>query len=62
MNKILAHYRGLLTGCKVIYEEEDRAYVKVVDEKRPKWVTLTDGKRKLFDNTDDAIDWIESFN
>lgn len=59
---ILAHINGLLTGCKVLERSGDRVRVKVVDEKRPKWVSLTDGKHKLFDSSDDAINWIDEAN
>jgi uncharacterized protein (DUF58 family) len=59
---ILAHINGLLTVCKVLKRDGDRVRVKVVDEKRPKWVDLADGRRKLFDDTDAAIDWIEGGN
>lgn len=54
--KILAHHRGLLTCCQVLKEDGDRVYVKVVDEKHPKWVDLSLGKQKLFDDTDQAGD------
>ncbi|MNF74925.1 hypothetical protein D3C84_569720 [compost metagenome] len=59
---ILAHYKGLLCVCKVLKEEGQKVYVKVLDEKRPKWVDLSMGRQKLFENTDDAIDWIEEQN
>lgn len=57
---ILAHYRGLLVGCKVLKERDNKVRVKVVDEKRPKWINLAEGKQKLFENTEEAIEWIES--
>jgi hypothetical protein len=57
---ILAHYRGLLVGCKVLQERGTEVRVKVNDEKRPKWINLAEGKQKLFDNVDEAIKWIES--
>lgn len=56
---ILAHINGLLTVCQVLQRDGDRVRVKVTDEKRPKWVDLADGRRKLFDDVDDAINWIE---
>lgn len=59
---ILAHHRGLLTCCKVLERSGERVRVKVHDEKRPKWVDLSTGKQALFENTDQAIDWIESVN
>lgn len=57
---ILAHYRGLLTVCEVLQERGTEVRVKVVDEKRPKWINLAEGKQKLFENTEEAIEWIES--
>ncbi len=59
---ILAHHRGLLTGCKVLERSGERVRVKVHDEKHPKWVDLSTGKHALFQNTDQAIDWIEGKN
>ncbi|QIQ63942.1 hypothetical protein 18_00019 [Pseudomonas phage Epa18] len=57
---ILAKYTGLLCGVKVLQRQGDKVRVKVVDEKRPKWVDLASGSYKLFNNTDEAIQWIES--
>lgn len=57
---ILAHYSGLLVGCKVLEERGNKVRVKVNDEKRPKWIDLNEGKQKLFDNTNEAIEWIQS--
>ncbi len=59
---ILAHHRGLLTSCTVLKQEGDRVRVKVRDEKHPKWVDLSQGKQRLFDDTDQAIAWIEEQN
>ena len=56
---ILAHHNGLLTCCELLKRDGERVRVKVVDEKRPKWVDLATGKQALFGNTDEAIAWIE---
>lgn len=56
---ILVHYKGLLTVCDVRKREGEQVFVKVRDEKRPKWVDLSLGKQKLFDNTDAACTWVE---
>lgn len=61
-HKILAHINGLLTCCKILKEEGSRVRVKVRDEKRPKWVDLSLGKQKIFEDTDAAVDWIEENN
>jgi hypothetical protein len=55
---ILAHHKGLLTVCDVLKRDGEKVFVKVRDEKRPKWVDLASGKQKLFDGTDEAIEWI----
>lgn len=55
---ILAHRSGLLTGCKVLKVDGERVFVKVVDEKRPKWVDLSERNQKLFSDADKAIDWV----
>lgn len=57
---ILAHRCGLLTGCKVLKVDGERVRVKVVDEKRPKWVDLSERKQKLFADTDQAIEWVSA--
>lgn len=57
--KILAHRNGLLCGCKVLEVDGTRVRVHVTDERRPKWIDLAEGKQKLFDNTDEAILWVE---
>lgn len=62
MNKILAHHRGLLTGCKILEEKDSKVKVQVIDEKRPKWIDLSLGKQKLFDNLNEAIAWIEEMS
>ena len=59
---ILAHHRGLLTVCDVLSRDGDRVRVKVRDEKHPKWVDLSLGKHKLFEDTEEAIQWIEEQN
>lgn len=59
---ILAHCRGLLTGCVVLKEEGSRVRVHVQDEKRPKWIDLSLGKHKLFTDVDEAIQWVEEQN
>lgn len=41
-------------------ERGNKVRVKVNDEKRPKWIDLNEGKQKLFDNTNEAIEWIQS--
>ena len=56
---ILAHHRGLLTACEILDVKGSKVKVKVRDEKRAKWGDLSLGKQKLFDDTDQAIDWIE---
>ena len=62
MRHILAHHRGLLVGCQVMERKGDMVRVKVNDEKRPKWVDLSTGKHKLFDDSDSACDWIDEQN
>lgn len=57
---ILAHYKGLLTVCDVLKRDGEKVFVKVRDEKRPKWINLSLGKQKLFHNTDEACEWIEA--
>jgi hypothetical protein len=57
---ILAHHRGLLTGCKVLERDGDRVRVKVQDEKRPKWIDLATGKHAIFEDPEQAIAWVES--
>ncbi|UKM53838.1 hypothetical protein VL2_gp025 [Pseudomonas phage vB_PaeM_VL12] len=59
---ILAKYTGLLCGVKVLQHQGDKVRVKVVDEKRPKWVDLSSGSYKLFNDTEEAIQWIEALN
>lgn len=56
---ILAHYKGLLTVCDVCKREVEKVFVKVRDEKRPKWIELSLGKQKLFHDTDAACTWVE---
>ncbi len=57
---ILAHMNGLLTVCDVLKRDGDKVRVKVVDEKRPKWIDLSIGKQKLFHDADQACEWIYS--
>lgn len=57
---ILAHMNGFLTVCNVLKRDGERVRVKVLDEKRPKWVDLSTGKQKLFDCSDEACEWIYS--
>jgi len=59
---ILAHYKGLLTVCDVLKRDGKKVFVKVLDEKRPKWIDLSLDKQKLFDDTDSACEWIYSRN
>ena len=57
---ILAHMNGLLTVCDVLKRDGEKVRVKVHDEKRPKWIDLSIDKQKLFNNTDQACEWIDS--
>lgn len=59
---ILAHINGLLTICDILDRDGDKVRVKVRDEKRPKWINLSAGKHKLFQNTDEACGWIDSID
>lgn len=55
---ILAHCKGLLTVCTILKRDGEKVYLKVRDEKRPKWIDLSLGKHKLFHNADEAFDWV----
>ncbi len=61
-NMILAHIKGLLTACSVKKREGQRVFVKVQDEKRPKWIDLSLGKHKLFHDVTEACDWVYENN
>lgn len=49
----------MMSICEVLTEDGPLVCVKVIDEKRPKWIDLSQGKYALFSNTDDAESWIK---
>lgn len=55
---ILAKSTGLMCIAKVLREEPTRLYIKVLDEKRPKWIPRESESIKLFNSTDEAMEWI----
>lgn len=56
---ILASKSGLMIACSLVKETDKAWTVNYKDKAFPNDVRVSkDGRRKLFDNVDDALEWI----
>jgi hypothetical protein len=55
---ILASKSGLLCACKVVGETNKAWLVQYAGEKGKETRVLKSSGRKMFDNVDDALEWI----
>lgn len=56
---IVATKSGWLFAATILRETPKHFVVEYKDEKgKEKWIKKSDKKMKIFDNTDEAIDWI----